>query len=180
MRTAFTQKTALHLNPTPIIHRIDTPDLAHWKQKVKGALSKINRKEMDKVILARRMTLLYKDGLNPFDIVRRLQDKIVHATLFIFQPSPHLTFIGATPEKLYSRKGLSIQVEAVARTYPLGKKGLLNNKKARREFDFVKQFIQSELSPCCTVYNWKAEDRIIFTTAVQHLYNPFNGKLKTV
>lgn len=164
-----------------ITQRIDTPNLLKWKQLVEQALLKIKRKEMDKVVLARCTTLLYADLLNPFDIIRNLQAKVVYATLFLFQLSPDLTFIGATPEKLYTRHGVNIIAEAVAGTCSISdEKRLLTDEKEVREFAFVKQFIQAELSPFCSSYAWEAQDRILSTIGVQHLYNRFTATLKTV
>jgi len=171
--SAFTKR------PKPT-HRVDIPNRDQWKRRVEHALAKIERKEMEKVVLARRTTLQYDVPLNPFDIMRELQAKAKNATLFLFQLSPDTAFIGASPEKLYQRTGSVIVAEALAGTCPIGKKELLDSHKERREFAYVKQFIHAELSPFCTAQHWEDKDRIIATTGVQHLYNRFTGSLKTI
>jgi menaquinone-specific isochorismate synthase len=178
----FSPKTVLSgkVDPSPLIlskpfKRIDTPDFSRWEQKVAHALQRIERKEIDKVVIGRRTTLQFKDLINPLEIVRSLLSKTKHATLFCLQLAPHLAFVGATPEKLYVRKGDLIFTEACAGTIPLdsGK----HTEKDRREFAFVKQFIHAELSPLCTSYAWE-EDSVIKTAFVEHLYNRFSGTLK--
>lgn len=163
-----------------LIKRIDLPNKDAWIKRVINALGKIERKEMEKVVLARQTTLQYDILLNPFDIMRRLQLKAKNATLFLFQPSPETTFLGASPEKLYERRDSAIFTEALAGTFPIEEKGLLESHKDQREFAYVKQFIDVALSPLCTTHSWEAKDRVIATTGVQHLYNRFTGSLKTI
>lgn len=179
LRTEISEPSVLpkYLKP---IHRTDLPDKDQWKQRVVHALEKIGRKEMEKVVLARRTTLKYDAPLNPFDIMRELETKAKNATLFLLQFSPDTAFIGASPEKLYQRTGSVIMAEALAGTCPTGKKELLDSHKERREFAYVKQFIHAELSPFCTTQSWELQDRVIATTGVQHLYNRFTGSLKTI
>jgi menaquinone-specific isochorismate synthase len=162
------------------ISRIETPDFSDWKRRIDHAMAKIERKDIEKVVLARRTTISYEKPLNPFDILRDLQSKAVHATLFLFQPSSDVSFIGATPEKLYSRTDFVISADALAGTSPIGKKQDLDGEKERREFAFVKQFIHAELTPLCTSHSWEAQDKIITTTGVHHLYNRFTGSLKSI
>lgn len=172
--------SASFANLPPPIYQSETPDFKQWKTLIGHLTYKIKQKELDKVVVARRTTLRYENRLNPFDILRHLQNKAVNATLFLFQPSPDTAFLGATPEKLYRRNGTTIEAEAIAGTSPLEKKEQLDNDKERREFQFVKEFIEKELSSQCFTYQWEGEDRVISTTTVNHLYNRFIGRLKTI
>ena len=168
--------TALRPLPKPV-KRSDTPDLGDWEKKVAHALLRIERKEVDKVVMGRRTTLFFNDWIDPLEVVQSLIPNAQRTTVFCLQLAPHLAFIGASPEKLYVRKGNTLLTEACAGTIPLnsGK----HTEKNLREFAFVKQFIHAELSPLCTSYAWE-DDSVIRTAFVEHLYNRFCGTLKEV
>jgi len=166
--------------------RCDTPDLAAWKKSVENSLARIQRKQLDKVVLARKTQLHFASAVDPYAVVRHLLATSIFSTVFLFQIAPHETFIGSTPENLYRRQGLHIESEALAGSRPRGaipiedekmKTELLSSDKEKREFAFVKQFIHAELSPLCQHLKWD-ETRAIQTAAMHHLYSRVEGQLK--
>ncbi|MFS8563336.1 MAG: isochorismate synthase [Rhabdochlamydiaceae bacterium] len=142
-------------------------------------LHSIQSKYIEKVVLGRRTSLYLKDPVNPFDVLRSLKAKNSNAVCFLLQFSEELAFVGATPEKLYSRKGKTITSEALAGTFPLSETGAhLKDPKTLLEFLIVKQFIHAQLSPFCESLKWEESNRIVKTSTVQHLYNKVTAGLK--
>ncbi len=164
----------------PFISREDLPSKTSWVQLVEQALSHIQQQSFDKVVLARQTTLQLREPVDPYSLLRYLCHNAKRATCFLLETAPGHAFVGATPEKLYTREGNSLVVEAVAGTKPLGSEGekeLLASEKERREFGFVKKFIQERLAPYCDQFSWE-DDRVLATTRVQHLYNRFSAVLR--
>lgn len=146
------------------------PDLAAWKKQVAYALEKIAKGKLDKVVLARRTTFTFEQQIDPASLFHQLPS--TNVTRFLFQPSPTVAFLGATPERLYIRDKDNISAEALAGTWITS-----YGKKEEREFNFVKQFIDAKLSPFCHALAW-GENSVLKTSSVQHLHNRCHGELK--
>lgn len=153
------------------------PTAEEWEQLVKQCLCEMQKGSLEKVVLARRTTLQIQ--VDPYELLQHLRFQSAGAALFSIQFSPDSTFIGVTPERLYQRKGKQIRVDALAGTSPLGKEGLIDNPKEKREFAFVKYSIESAAAPLCEKWQWEGEDRIHKTSSLQHLYNCFIGTLQS-
>lgn len=170
-----------------LINRKESPTLLDWQKSVKSVLESIASNQMDKLVLARKTTLQFANSLSPWPILSHLYEKAKHTTLFAFQLSPTLCFLGATPEKLFKREGNQFHTDAIAATRPRGKtpeedlqfeQYLLTNKKEQREFNIVKDYLDSSLLPLCDEMKWEHADRILKGSHVQHLFNRLSAKLK--
>ena len=170
-----------------LIDRQETPSLQEWQRSVQTVLELIASKQMDKLVLARKTTLQFANVLSPWPILRHLFDKAKHTTLFAFQLSPTLCFLGATPEKLFKREGNQFHTDAIAATRPRGKtpqedlqfeQYLLTNGKEQREFKIVKDYLDSSLIPLCDTMQWEDADRVLKGSHVQHLFNRLSARLK--
>lgn len=163
------------------------PDFVTWKMHIDDALEKISRGALDKIVLARRTSLFFSHPISPWPLFNRLCEKARAATLFAFQLSPDLCFMGATPERLFQRAGSQLTTDAVAATRRRGRtpdedlrleKELLFSTKDQREFGIVKEFLTSTLSPLAEAIGWEGPDRILKTSHVQHIYNRIHVQLK--
>jgi menaquinone-specific isochorismate synthase len=159
-------------DPTyPVSH---TPNTTAWEKIISSTLDQINMNSFHKVVLGRRTTLKTKSS--PISIVRTLLPRAKTATIFLFQLSDEIAFLGATPEKLYIREGPKVTTEALAGTRKLDE---LFTPKEYAEFNAVKEFITYKLSPLCTSHSWE-EESVVKTPEIQHLYAKFNGDLKQI
>ncbi len=156
--------------PISFESRKDLPSKKSWVELVEQALSRIQEKCFDKVVLARQTTLHLRRPVDPYSLLRYLCNNTKRAACFLLETAPDHAFVGATPEKLYTREGKKIIVDALAGTTPLG-------EKERREFEFVKKFIEESLAPYCETFNWE-EDRVLETTRMQHFFNRFLATLR--
>lgn len=160
-----------------VMNRSDLPNTKDWEKLVADFLQNKNRCGLEKVVLARQTSFQLSNPAAPFHLLSKLEQK--NGTLFGLQLDPNKAFIGATPEKLYKRKGRSIFSEAIAGTRPLtvSSDELLNSDKDKREFQFVKDYIKSALSPLCSNL-LEGKNQLLKTAHVQHLHCPFQGNLK--
>ncbi|MBS0604046.1 MAG: isochorismate synthase [Verrucomicrobia bacterium] len=174
--------------PLSLMERKETPDFYLWKQSVEDALIAISSGAIDKLVLARKTTLQFSKALSPWPLLRHLNERARRATLFSFQLTPHLCFLGATPEKLFQREKNLLSTDAVASTRPRGKtpeeddqleEELLSSPKEQREFKIVKDFLELALSPLSEKMDWDGQDRVLKASHVQHLHNRLNATLKT-
>jgi menaquinone-specific isochorismate synthase len=96
--------------------RKDTPNRAEWQQIFEQAFSGFARHEYQKIVLARKSTFTFQDDTKPFLMKKYLKGVTPECFHFCFQAQPGHVFIGASPERLYSREGRSLQTEALAGT----------------------------------------------------------------
>jgi menaquinone-specific isochorismate synthase len=170
-----------------LLKRRDLPSFEQWEQCVEECLNKIQEKQMEKIVLARRSTFQCDQEIDLFNLLNSLRKTAQNTTVFAFQFSKNHAFIGASPEKLYERRDRHVVSEAIAGTRPRGKtpdddlflkKELLNSKKEKHEFSVVKSFIYDKLAPLCHSCGYENEDGVIATSTVQHIYNKCSGYLK--
>ncbi|HSX03768.1 MAG TPA: isochorismate synthase [Rhabdochlamydiaceae bacterium] len=157
--------------------RKDLPSFEQWEKLVSDFLQSKTTLGLEKIVLARQTSFQLSNPPAPFHLLSKLEQK--NATLYGFQFAPTAAFIGATPEKLYHRKDRKIFSEAIAGTRPITVSGeeLLKSEKDKREFQFVKDYIQTALSPLCRELA-EGKNQLLATAGVQHLYCPFQGDLK--
>lgn len=171
-----------------LLERLDIPDFRTWGKNIKTALDAISSGSLDKVVLARKTTLQFLQPLSLWSCLNHLKEKVKSATLFAFQLSPSLCFLGATPEKLFEREGNLLSADALAGTQPRGataeedlqyEQVLRNSTKDRREFNIVKEFLHKAISPLSQKIQWDRNDRILKASHVQHIHNRLNATLRS-
>ncbi len=183
-----TQPEPRLLSPfNPLLNRSEIPCFEQWETNVNTVLESISSGQLDKLILARRTTLEFASPLSPWIMLKALREKAVHTTLFAFELSPHLCFLGATPEKLFQREKNLLTTDAVAATRPRGQtteedlkweRDLFTSAKEQREFKIVKDYLENTLTPLAQDWKWEGNDRILKNSHVQHLHNRFNVTLQ--
>jgi menaquinone-specific isochorismate synthase len=169
-----------------VISQTYQPDFDSWNQTFEKLKSKLNSKQLQKVVLARAIKLELEETPDPFKITSYLKKNAKNSFVFCIKDK-NFAFIGATPERLFRREKTLFLSEAVAGTKPRGKtfeedlmleKQLLESKKDLLEFTPVKQYIQNCLSPFVIDSKW-SENSILKTSHVQHLYSIFEAQLKS-
>ena len=157
-----------------------------WCAGVEKALDLIRRKELEKVVLGRSCLIELEEQPDPFAIAAALKETAEGAFIFCAKfPDGH--FLGASPERLFSRSGKKLMSEAIAGTRPRGKdrdhdeklrSNLLRSFKDLREFSPVQQYLQKTLSPFCNDPLTFTPISVHQTRNVQHLYSRCSGTLK--
>ena len=125
-----------------------TPDRATWRILVEQILERIGKGEVEKVVLARECTIELKKTVDPLSIMAFLAPKAPNAALFCIQPTSRSAFLGASPERLFYRRGDFFETEALAGTRKWdSKEDLRLIDKERNEFSLVEKSIQQALAP---------------------------------
>jgi menaquinone-specific isochorismate synthase len=170
-----------------LLSRQEMPTFAIWKKNVDAALKAISSGNLEKIVLARRTSLQFSRPISVWHCLSHLMKKAKHATLFAFQLSPSLCFLGATPEKLFQRTSHLLSTDVLAGTRPRGvtpeedmqfEQDLLNNPKEQYEFNTVKDFLQTAISPFSEGMKWAGHDHILKASHVQHIHNRLNVTLR--
>ncbi len=169
-----------------VVKRTYLPTREVWIQNVEEALRLIQRKELQKVVLARACILALDSTPDPFSLAASLKQKAQGAAVFCFQ-SETGAFLGASPEHLFVRKERQIISEAIAGTRRRGKtknedeklqRQLLTSVKDLREFSPIQTYLQQTLSPFCIEPLQFTPLSVHQTQNVQHLYSRCSGQLK--
>ena len=171
----------------PTLEHKETPDFEGWNQRVSAVLEEIASGRISKLILARKTSYQFLRQVSIWPLFRCLMEKARSATLFAFQLTPTLCFLGATPEKLFQREGNVLSADAIAGTRARGRtldedvqleQELLVSPKEQLEFAIVKRFLQETLVALSDGLKWDGDDRILKASHVQHIHNTLNAVLK--
>ncbi len=166
--------------------RVDTPDKSQWCAMVSAALDDIGRKNLEKIVLARKTSFRFDDRLDPLVILKHLESSSASCYHFCFQVAESAAFVGASPEKLFSRHHGVIESEALAGTRPRGEsekddealaRELLASSKDLREQQHVADHILEALTRLCQGPVDAGPRRVVKLAGVQHLCTSFRGKL---
>ncbi len=143
--------------PIPV-RREDSPDFRGWKQNIERALRSFSEGRLGKVVLARRAEIGFDGDLDATLLLEGLKEATPNCFHFYTEPKAGTAFLGASPERLFSREGREVVSEAVAGTRPRGlsseddeglREDLLHSAKDRSEHTYVRTGIKEALAPLC-------------------------------
>ena len=149
-----------------------------FEDAVNGALSEINNKQYQKIVLAQKLVLKNDYSVNGIQYLDRLRERFSACYIFSFSDGSNRSFIGASPEMLLEVKNNLLMTEAIAGSSSRGKKAiedarlgsnLLTSDKNLREHNLVKESILKRLN--LLGINAKADKnpRLLALANVQHL-----------
>ena len=159
-----------------ILRRSDQPDQVLWENDVDHILKD---RSVEKVVLARKTSLNFKQPLDPWSMLRQLKAVTPNSYHFAFQ-FKKTVFLGASPERLYRRYQRSIESEALAGTIPnsMDPQLLLNSDKNRHEHALVVDFLDQSFKDMCTNFSREKSPSILTLPNGHHLITKFQGQLK--
>lgn len=170
-----------------IVDRTDLPDAHGWAANVQDALEACATNEIEKVVLAREVTLRGEHEFDPLFLLSKLLEQSSSAFDMCFCPAPGRAFIGVSPERLYRRTNIFIESDALAGTRPRGKsdaedtalaKELLRSEKDLREHRFVARTVREHLRRFCTEVHQPDAPSLMELRHCRHLHTPIEGILK--
>lgn len=158
---------------------------AAWGALVRDALTEMREGRAQKLVAARRVEVI---ASGPWSLPRVLDDlaRSPGCARFALQHG-ETAFVGATPERLVSRRGLDVDVDALAGSAPRGAspdedraraQGLFESAKDRREHSLVVDGVRASLAPLCDRID--APDAPVVRTLpnVHHLSTPVRARLR--
>ena len=170
-----------------VITRTDYPDYAGWKNNINTSLRKIDKGELDKVVLARRTDVTFKEAVEAVDYVHALKRANDRCYSFLFQPGQGTAFLGATPERLFKIEKNRLISEAVSGTVARGTdpdedehRGdwLLESEKELSEQRFVADDLIAKFRKLAQRIEMPGPPEIVKLANVQHLVSKVSGVLK--
>lgn len=153
---------------------------AHYRQSVGRALRDIASGALDKVVVARRVSLTAHGGR--FDaptMAARLREMHPHARVFALFDAAS-AFLGASPELLVAVDGRRLWSEAVAGTATAPRAGaLMSSAKDRLEHAMVLAHLEHTLAPMCEELHADEAPSLLDAGPVAHLRTPVVGSLRS-
>jgi menaquinone-specific isochorismate synthase len=182
--TLFSEDYSFH--PIVAQTRTNTPTEAQWKRNIDAALQEFDDERLEKVVLARCVTLECAEKPDAITLFKQRLRGAQRATAFLMEFDNNATFFGTTPEFLFRREGLTITTEAVAGTRKRGVSAsedeaigqeLLASDKDRREHASVQRYIASALDELTESFSIGTVE-LLKLSHLQHLYAAFTGRLR--
>jgi menaquinone-specific isochorismate synthase len=154
-----------------------------WRSMVLDALARIRAGELEKVVPAavRRVTLAERPALGV--VVEQLGEAYPECHVFAIERGAAV-FVGASPERLVTLRGLSVETDALAgsiRREPgrdeIAAQKLASSDKDRREHALVVAAIDAALRPRCRALHVPERPVVRSLRNVHHLHTPIEGDL---
>jgi len=180
----FARPTA---DPTAPIKRQDFPERDRWIDNVRLAIKSFDTGDSQKLVLARRASMQFASGLQPWPLLERLRRQSENCFLFGVHPGPQTSFVGATPEQLFRRENDKLFTEALAGTRRRGSDAqtdrelsdeLTTSEKELWEHQLVVTGIQAGLERICDRHETLDGPRPFKLARIQHLRTRFTGHLR--
>jgi isochorismate synthase len=156
-----------------------------YEQIVAAAVERISAGELDKVVLARELTIEAPSAHDPAGLFGALRDLFPSCFCFCIG-TPEAAFVGASPELLVRRSGAVAATVALAGTTSrsadpavddhLGE-AMLRSAKVRNEHEIVIRRIERGLRPHAVWVHAEGDPAVIRIGNLQHLATPIRAQL---
>jgi salicylate biosynthesis isochorismate synthase/menaquinone-specific isochorismate synthase len=156
-----------------------------YEEIVSVAVDRIRRSNVDKVVLARELTVEAPAAHDPGALLGALRDLFPSCFCFCFG-TPEASFIGASPELLVRRSGAVAATVALAGTTSrsadpavddhLGE-AMMRSPKVRDEHGIVVRRIERTLRPHSVWVHAEGEPFVVKVGNLQHLATPIRAQL---
>ncbi|NMP23393.1 isochorismate synthase [Sulfobacillus harzensis] len=161
------------------------PSRYDWMAKVAEAAAHIRQGALQKVVLAREVTLTFGDALPLETILENLLAQNPDAASFAIR-GPEGVFLGATPEILARAHGGVLETMGLAGSAPRGltpeedaryAEAMRRDPKIAAEHQAVVTHIREALQPWVSDLQLPAEPILKKLPTVQHLWTPIRGRI---
>ena len=163
-----------------------------WRSGVDAAVDRIDSGDLQKVVLAQALDVDLDGDLSLPDVLSRLGERYPNCYRFLVEPEPgsgntQASLFGATPERLVSVRGRTVETDALAGTTGRGETAeedewlaaeLADDDKNVHEHQLVADTIRAQLAPFSASVS-AGPRRIRRLATVQHLWTPITATLDT-
>jgi isochorismate synthase len=157
------------------------PDAAAFERRVEALTRLIAAGEFEKVVTAREVQLSSKQALDAISTLAALRDQAGGCERFLFRWGDS-AFIGATPERLLSKRGLTLETEALAGSIDAKSESpefhLRASSKELEEHRLVVASIERALEPVCGKVQAQSAPMIRHLKHIMHLCTPIRARLE--
>lgn len=177
----FGDEPAEALDTEPAVPaQLQQDDVEHWRALIDSILAGIGTQRWSKVVAARRREMAFDRAISLSRTMRVLAESHPGSTRFAFRFG-QTAFVGATPERLLSKRGLMLRSEALAGTFDSDSAALaaelLERPKERDEHTPVLRAIISALAPDCHHIDHAERPQLRSLKHVLHLCTPIEAEL---
>ena len=167
--------------PQNVVWGEGTRDNKAWQRAVAEAVERINRGELDKVVLARDIVGTSSAPIDPRALMSRLAERYPECWTFLVDG-----LVGATPELLVRRRGDVVTSRVLAGTIRRGAsvdldddlgEELLASDKDQEEHEYAVSSVAQALSVHCTDLDVPDAPRLLRLANVQHLATDVTGRI---
>jgi menaquinone-specific isochorismate synthase len=165
----------------------DRPDeFRRWKEGINNAKDLIRDNRFDKIVLARSLSIEATREISPTRLANHLRREYPSCFTFLLQINDSATFIGSSPERLFSYRPSLILTEALAGSISRGKtatedaileKKLHNSQKDQEEHRYVVSAISDKLKQFSKDLEYPDNPGVKKFSNVQHLFTPITAWL---
>lgn len=165
-----------------------SPQFDEWQHILSKALTAIEDREFEKVVLARKTLVELSKPISAAQLLKSSREQNHNSFHFLVSLEPNWSFVGSTPERLYRRLGDQVETEALAGTIgrnddPVEDKKLsdwlMNDDKNQRENQIVVNDIIERLGSYTENIAVHPEVQLIQLRRVQHLKRHISGSLSS-
>lgn len=178
--------------PLPAVRVVhETPSRAEHVARVRKLIELLESTELRKVVAARSVQLVADAAIDPELLLAHLLTRHPSANGFAVDVSAALarpaTLVGASPERLVSRRGAQVSLRPMAGTAPrhadpatdeANAQDLLGSAKNLAEHAFVIEWIRERLAAVCAELAVPDRPELVGTPEVWHLVTPIHGVLR--
>ncbi|MEZ3165530.1 isochorismate synthase [Halorubrum sp. RMP-47] len=157
-----------------------------WRDSVGAAVGRIADGDLRKVVLAQALEADLAADFPRAATLERLAEKYPDCHRYWFEPADgEGAFFGATPERLVSLRGRTVETDALAGTTGRGEtpsedewlaQELLDDEKNVHEHELVAETVRDQLEPFAASIS-AGERRVRRLATVQHLHTPITAEL---
>ncbi|HYK72136.1 MAG TPA: isochorismate synthase [Pseudoneobacillus sp.] len=158
-----------------------------WKESVTKLVTDLQEDEvLKKVVLARELRLFFKKSIRVEKVLHHLLQAQKESFVFAFESNGDC-FIGASPERLVKKEGMTLFSTCLAGSTPRGKtseedillgNALLSDQKNLNEHNFVVDMIKEAMEEFCIDLKIPNQPELMKMRYIQHLYTPVSGVSK--
>ena len=152
-----------------------------YRSAVEEALARVDRGELDKVVLAVRQELRLDTAPDPLELLAPLRRHQSGSCRFLWQQRHGTALIGASPERLLTVRQGQLRSDALAGTAPAGDQAtaLLHSSKDRHEHELVVDTITAVLTQAGLSPRRPRHPRLARHGQLVHLHTPITAALGT-
>ncbi len=156
------------------------PDAEAFERRVEELTRLIAAREFEKVVTAREVQLSSRQALDAISTLVALREQAAGCERFLFRWGDS-AFIGATPERLLSKRGLTLETEALAGSIDSKTESpefhLRGSSKELEEHRLVVAAIERALEPVCGHVQAQSAPTVRHLKHIMHLCTPIRARL---
>ncbi|WP_435178672.1 isochorismate synthase [Halorussus sp. AFM4] len=171
--------------PPGVLATESTTTREEWAEQVAAAVSRIEAGDLRKVTLAQSLRVALAGDVSVPDALARLGESYPDCFRFCFEPTTEGAFFGATPERLATLRGRTVEADALAGSIGRGatpeedaglEVRIENSEKMAHEHQLVVDTIRDQLAPVAGEVR-VADRRVRKLATIQHLWTPIEADL---